>query len=157
MGNKMTLEDLASKIKKLVSKSALANIEIGELLNEYTDEIEHGKKKEFYKSIGMPATTAQYYKRIAANEEVQKLKKEGKLDGLNMSHILELCDMRVNIRGTNNDNAPQKNQPYTALGYGKFDFTKSHTIKEFRAEYKELNDRVSELEAELEALRSQTA
>ncbi len=55
---KMTVDELADKIKELISNSALAKIEIGELLNEYTAEIEHGGKENFYKNIGMNPRTA---------------------------------------------------------------------------------------------------
>ena len=50
---RLNLDQLAGKIKNLISRSAMAKIEIGELLNEYTAEIEHGGKKNFYSDIDM--------------------------------------------------------------------------------------------------------
>ncbi len=149
--SKMSLNELTEKIKGLISSSALAKIEIGELLNKYTSAIEHGGKKEFYKSIGMSDRTAQYYMKIASNEQVQKRKKEGKLDGLNMSKILELVGMRVNVRGANNVDAPEKE--YKPLGLGNFKYDECRSTKQFKAEYKVVVDRVKELEAEVEKLQ----
>jgi len=146
---KLTLEQVVDKIKGLISRSALAKIEIGELLNEYTSEIEHGGKADFYKSIGMRPTTAQYYMKIASNSDVQKLKSEGKLDGLNMSEILRHIGARINVRGDNNENAPQQIQEYIAVGFGNFDISKRHTLKEYKVEYEDLSKKVSELEAKL--------
>ena len=149
------LKEVASKIRGLISKSALAKIEIGELLNEHTKEIEHGGKKEFYTSIGMSDRTAQYYMKIASSQDVQELKKENKLDGLNMSEILALVGMRVNIRGANNDDAPR--EEYVPLGFGKFDSDRCRSTKQFKVEYKALADKVSELEDKLKKLKTQSA
>ena len=153
----LTLEQVATKIKGLISTSALAKIEIGELLNQYTAKIKHGDKVEFYKSIKMSTRTAQYYMKIASNEEIQKLKKEEKLDGLNMSEILKLVGMRVNVRGVNNEDAPQAQAEYTPKGYGSFDFSKCRSTRIFREEYELLAFTVTELQAELETLGPKTA
>ena len=152
---KLTLEQVATKIKGLISTSALAKIEIGELLNQYTAKIKHGDKVEFYKSIKMSTRTAQYYMKIASNEEIQKLKKEEKLDGLNMSEILKLVGMRVNVRGVNNEDAPESE--YTPKGYGSFEFNKCRSTRIFKIEYDVLTNKVSELQAELDRLKSKTA
>ena len=144
---KLTLEEVVTKIKGLISKSALAKIEIGELLFKHTEAIKHGDKEAFYKNINMSDRTAQYYMNIASNKEVQKLKKEGKLDGLNMTQILKLVGMRVNIRGVNNDDAPE--EEYKVLGLGKFNYNKCRSTKQFKAEYEVLKDRVTELEEKL--------
>jgi len=152
---KLSLEALKEKIKSLISISALSKIEIGELLIEYTQEIEHGGKKAFYKQIGMSPRTAQYYMKIASNPKIQKLKKEGKLDGLNMSRILELVGMRVNIRGINSEDAPKKQ--YIPLGPGSFDYEKCRSTAIFKLEYKMLTEKLLELEETLQKLYSQTA
>ena len=144
---KLTLEEVVTKIKGLISKSALAKIEIGELLNKHTADIKHGGKEDFYKNIEMSERTAQHYMQIASNEVVQKLKAEDKLDGLNMSEILRLVGMRVNIRGVNNDDAPE--EEYKVLGLGKFNYNKCRSTKQFKAEYEVLKDRVAELEEKL--------
>ncbi len=154
---KLTLEQVVDKIKGLISRSALAKIEIGELLNEYTSEIEHGGKEAFYKSIGMRPTTAQYYMKIASNSDVQKLKSEGKLDGLNMSEILRHIGARINVRGDNNENAPQAEQTYTPLGFGNFNFEKCRSTKEFKVEYEDLSKKVSELEAKIAEYQGKAA
>ena len=149
------LEEIVSKIKDLVSRSALAKIEIGELLNKHKSLIKHGDTEAFYKSIGMSDRTAQYYMKIASNKKVQELKSKGELDGLNMSRILELVGMRVNIRGANNDNAPHKE--YKVLGFGRFDYAKCKSTSDFKKEYKSLVDKVTELEEELTAFKTKTA
>ena len=95
--------------------------------------------------------------KIAANEEVQRLKAENKLDGLNMSEILKLVGMRVNIRGDNNENAPRQPQEYIPKGYGHFEFEKCRSTKEFKAEYKILTAKVSDLEAALHTLKNKSA
>jgi len=154
----MTLDKVAKKIRDLISKSAKAKIEIGKLLNTHTKDIEHGGKEEFYKSIGMSDRTAQYYMKIA--RKIDEMEAEGNkidLEGLNMSRILEMVGMRVNIRGVNNDDAPQKVQAYKALGYESFEFEKCRSTRIFKAEYKALTDKVSELEEELESLKPKTA
>ena len=153
----MTLDKVAKKIRDLISKSAKAKIEIGKLLNAHTKDIEHGRKEEFYKSIGMSDRTAQYYMKIA--RKIDEMEAEGNkidLEGLNMSRILEMVGMRVNIRGANNENAPQQ-QEYTPKGYGSFNFNKCRSTRIFKAEYKALTDKVSELEEELESLKPKTA
>ena len=151
------LQEVAIQIKGLISRSALAKIEIGELLIENKKLIQHGDTKAFYSSIGMSDRTAQHYMRIASNKEVQKLKSEGKLDGLNMSKILEMVGMRVNVRGTNNEDAPQEQQEYKPLGLGKLDFNKCRSTKKFKAEYEMLTGEVAELKKELDALKNKTA
>ena len=150
--DKLSLEEVAEKIKGLISRSALAKIEIGDLLNKYTAEIEHGGKEEFYKSISMSPRTAQHYMRIASNEEVQKLRAEDKLDGLNMSQILAMVGMRVNIRGVNNDITPAEYKPVE-----NFNYDKCRSTRIFKIEYEALTGKVTELEAELETFRSKTA
>ncbi len=144
---KLSLEELTTKIKGLISRSALAKIEIGELLNEHTSTIKHGGKKAFYKSIGMSDRTAQYYMKIASNKKIQELKNKGKIDGLNMSRILEIVDMRVKVRGTNNENAPQEQQAYKPVK--NFNSEKCRSTRIFKIEYKVLSDKVTELEAKL--------
>ncbi len=148
---RLNIEQLVAKIKGLFHQTALIKIEIGELLNEYTAEIDHGDKDQFYKDIGIKQRTAQHYKKIASNEEVQRLRTAGELDGLNMTDILILAGMR----GVNNDNAPE--QEYEVKGYGVFEFNKRHKIKIFQAEYEKLNEKVSELEEEIAELRSPKA
>ena len=152
----MTLEETTEaigKIKTLVKQTAEAKIEIGEILIECKRKIPHGGMDEFYKSIDIRDRTAQYYMRIASNKEVQKLKAEGKFEGLNMSKILNLAGMSINVRGVNNDNAPQAEQTYTPLGFGSFDFKKCRSTTIFKREYEDLSSKVSELEAELAELR----
>ncbi len=147
---KLTTEEVVTKIKTLIGQSAKAKIEIGELLNKYTADIEHGGKDDFYKSIGMSPRTAQYYMRIASNEDVQKLKTEEKLNDLNMSKILELVGMRMKVRGVNNDDAPEKE--YKTLGLGKFNYNKCRSTKQFKAEYEVLVATVTKLEEKLKSL-----
>ena len=154
---RLSLAEVGTQIKGLISRSALAKIEIGELLNEYTAEIIHGGKEQFYKSIDMSSRTAQYYMSIASNKEVQKLKSEDKLEGLNMQEILVLIGARVNVRGVNNDNAPQQTQDYVAKGFGNFDISKRHTLKEYKIEYVALSSKVLELEARLAEHEGKTA
>ncbi len=146
---RLTLEQVASRIKRLISRSALAKIEIGELLIKYISDIEHGGKANFYESIGMTERTAQHYMQIASNEKVQELKEKGELDGLNMSAILNLVGMCVKTRGVNNDNAPQQVQEYVSVGFENFDISKRHTLGEYKVEYVALSSKVLELEAKL--------
>jgi hypothetical protein len=115
---RMNLEQLATEVKSLISRSSLDKIKIGELLLDYKKEIKYYGMKEFYKSIEMSNRTAQNYMKIAKNEEIQKLKDEGKLDGLNISKILELIGIRVDVEGAYNENAPQNQQVYTLLRFG---------------------------------------
>ncbi len=153
----MTLEETTEaigKIKTLVKQTAEAKIEIGEILSECKRKIPHGGMESFYKSIKMSDRTAQYYMKIASNAEVQKLKTEGKLDGLNMQEILVQIGARVNVRGVNNDNAPQQVQEYVSVGFENFDISKRHTLREYKIEYEALSNKVSALEAELGTLRS---
>ncbi len=153
---KLTLEQVVDKIKGLISRSALAKLDIGLLLTEYKETIDHGDVTAFYENIGINKRTAQYYKKIASNETVQRLRSEGELDGLNMQEILVLIGARVNVRGVNNDNAPQAEQVYVAKGFGSFDSDRCRSTKIFNLEYKDLSNRVSELEKELAELRPAT-
>ena len=149
------LQEVAIQIKGLINRSALAKIEIGELLIENKKLIQHGDTKAFYDNIGMHERTAQRYMEIASNKDVQKLKKEGKLDGLNMSRILELIGCRVNVRGVNNDKAPDSE--YKPFGYGKFEYEKCRSTASFKIEYKILDKKVRELEFEIKHLKILTA
>ncbi len=156
IAERLTEEQAIARIKVLVKESALAKIEIGELLIKYIENVQHNDKKQWYKdNLDMSERTAQYYMQIARNEDVQRLKAEGKLDGLNMTEILRLVNKRVNTRGVNNANAPE--QEYQALGYERFDPKKCQSTKKFRKEYKALKDEVTKLEAELAELRSKAS
>jgi hypothetical protein len=155
MEEKLSLEQLASKIKSLINRSPLSMILIGELLIEYKGDIEYGGVKEFYRNIEMSDRTAQHYMQIASNKEIQKLKAEGKVEGLDMSAILEFIGMYVNVSDLNNDNTPQQ-QEYVPLG-SNFDFNTCRSTKIFKEEYKALATKVSDLEAELNSRRSITA
>ena len=147
---RLSLEEVADKIKRLVSRSALAKIEIGELLAEYTSEIEHGEKADFYKSIGMEDRTAQHYMKIARDPEVQKLKRENKLEGMNMTAILAKAGLRL----TNRNKDVKKPEPgRVSIEVFKGQFEKCKSTKVLKIQYALLSNKVSELEAELAELR----
>ena len=155
MAKQLTLDEVADKIKSLISRSALAKIEIGELLNEHVKSIEHGEKENFYKSIGMSERTAQHYMKIASNEKIQDLKAKGELNGLNMSRILELVGMRVNVRGDNNKNAPENE--YKPVSLDKFDWNKCKSTRVFKAQYSVAIEKINELGKELDRYKSKSA
>ncbi len=148
-------KEVFSEIRGLINTSALAKIQIGELLIKHTEKLKKGYKIAYYAEVGLSSRTAQRYKDIASNPEVQKLKAENKLDGLNMSRILELIGCRINVRGINNDNAPVKK--YKPLGYGAFDYKKCRSTASFKIEYELLDERVHQLEAELDLLKSKAS
>jgi len=77
-------------IKLYVTKSAEHIIKIGDVLNSITDKLKRGTKGKFYTAIGMTQRTAQRYKKIAANPEIQKLKNEGNLANLNLTQMLTI-------------------------------------------------------------------
>ena len=153
--SRILLEEVASKIKVLVSRSALAKIEIGELLIKHKKDIEHGNASYFYYDIGMKERTAQYYMQIAGNEEVQRLKSEGKLEGLNMSEILMLAGFKVNSIHKSNA-TPKPSLSYISED-GEFDYKNCKNTTIFKTQYKMLSDKVSELEAKLAKYEETTA
>ncbi len=155
--NRLTLEQVANKIKGLVTTSALAKIEIGELLIEYKKDIEHGGLTPFYESIGMSERTGQYYMEIARHEEVQKRKKEGKLEGLNMQDLLVLIGARVNRRGDDGTSKDVKKVEYKRVPVDSFDYMKCKSTKVFKVQYELLSNKVSELETKLKDLQSKSA
>jgi hypothetical protein len=111
--------------------------------------------KAFYESIGIAPTTAQYYMKIARNETVQKMKKEGKLDGLTMAKILEV----TGIKKASNNNGDDEPGEYTPVSVEAFadQYMKEVSRKVLRAQYAVLSNKVSELEKELAEYRSKTA
>ncbi len=153
--NKMSLEELTEKIKGKLTVSAMATIEIGELLNEYKKDIEHGGMKEFYTSIGISPTTAQYYMKIARNPKVQKMKKAGKLDGMTMTKILEVTGIKK--KSSNNGDGEAGNYDPVSIEDFASQYMKETSRKILRAQYAVLSNRVEELEKELEGFRSKTA
>ena len=140
---RLSLEQVVTQIKELISRSALAKIKIGELLNEYTAEIPHGEKEQFYKDIGMSPTTAQYYMKIASDPKVQKLKSEDKLEGLNMTTILELAGIRTQKR------EKVDKVEYVPVSIESFDYRKCQSTVKLKVQYGLLSNRVAELEARL--------
>ncbi len=138
------LEALATEIKDLIAQSAEAKIRIGELLNENKKQIEHGGMLEFYKLIGMSPRTAQTYMKIANNDQVQEMKAEGKLEGLNMSRILEMIRYRVNTRG----DAKAKIE-HVLQNYEKFDYQKCKSTAVLKMQYEDLKNTVMKLKKEL--------
>ena len=140
---KLSLEELTTKIKDLIRTSALAKIEIGELLNEHTSAIKRGGKEAFYKSIGMSDRTAQHYMKIASNEEVQKLKADEKLGGLNMTKVLELAGIRTQER------KKAEKVDYITVPVESFDYNSCKSTKILKTQYGLLSNKVTELEAKL--------
>ncbi len=90
--NTFTLEvqKAINDIKLYVVKSAEHIIKIREILNSITGELKRGTKRKFYNAIGMSDRTAQRYMKIASNSKIQQMKKDGKLENLNLSKMLIL-------------------------------------------------------------------
>ena len=137
---KLTLEQVVDKIKGLISRSALAKLDIGLLLTEYKETIDHGDVTAFYEDIGINQRTAQYYKKIASNETVQRLRAEGQLDGLSMAKIIEKAEIRSN---------PKDIPEYVEVAIEKFEPSTCKKLKAFRVQYELLSNKVKELEAKL--------
>ena len=143
--NLLTLEQVVTEIKGLISQSALAKLDIGLLLIKHTEVIEHGNTEKFYEDIGIHKRVAQYYKSIAGNKEVQKLKAEGKLDGLSMTKIIEKAGIKATGR---------KTEEYTEVSVEEFMPDKCNRVKIFKVQYALLENKVAKLEAELNKLSS---
>ncbi len=141
---KLTLEQVVAEIKGLISQSALAKLDIGLLLTEHKEIIDHGDVTAFYEDIGINKRTAQYYKKIAGNKKVQELREEGELDGLSMAKIIEKAEITSNSREI---------AEYEAVPIEKFEPSTCKKLKVFKAQYVLLEGKVSELETELDKLR----
>ena len=140
----MTTEEVAqlvTDIKGLVSRSALAKIEIGILLNDHTAKIPHGGKDQFYKDIGISDRTAQHYMKIAGNKKVQELKITGKLEGLNMSEILKLAGVKREVG---------KKAELILVSIESFNPRKCDSRAVLKAQYEILSNKVGELQKELD-------
>lgn len=103
----------------------------------------------------MPNTTAQYYRRIATKiDELEAEGKEVNLEELNMTEILKIINARVNVRGDNNENHTAKKEWKFD---DNFDFNKCRSTAQFKVQYEVLDNRVKELESELDSLKSKSA
>ncbi len=141
----LTLEQVETEIKDLISKSALAKLDIGLLLIKHEDMIEHGDTEKFYEDIGINKRTAQYYKKIAGDEKVQELRAAGKLDGLSMAKIIEVAGITSKTR---------KITEYVAVPVEEFEADECKKVKIFKAQYKLLENKVSELEKQLSGYKT---
>ncbi len=146
--NLLTLEQIVTEIKDLISKSALAKLDIGLLLIKHKEVIEHGDTEKFYEDIGINKRTAQYYKRIAGDEKVQELRAAGKLDGLSMAKIIEVAGITSKTRET-----PE----YKEVSVEDFKPEKCKTLKAFNVQYVLLERKVSELKKQLLEYKTEEA
>ena len=141
------LEELRGKIRGFISTSALAKIELGELLIKNEKQIEYGGMVAFYRSVKINTRTAQHYKNIASNEGIQILKQQGKLDYLNMTEILELAGINTNKK------KPVLKPKYILKSIDVFNPTKCHSRSELRSQYTALHDSYNKIQAELDELK----
>ena len=144
----MTAEQVAqlvTNIKGLVSRSALAKIDIGILLNEHTSKIPHGEKEQFYKDIGISDRTAQHYMKIAGNKKVQELKAAGELEGLNMSEILKLAGVKREVG---------KKVELVLVSIENFNPKNCSSRAVLKAQYARLSSKVDQLQKELDEYKA---
>ena len=147
--NNLTFDEVVTKIKGLISKSALAKLDIGLLLMKHKEVIEqHGDTEKFYEDIGINKRTAQYYKSIAGNKNVQKLRAEDKLEGLSMAKIIEKAGITPKTR-----EIPE----YEAVPVEEFKPEKCKTLRAFNAQYVLLENKVSELQKKLSEYKAEEA
>ena len=148
------LAKITEDIKTKITRTALDNIEIGELLIKAKKIVEHGSWEMYYKSIGIGKQTAERYMHIAKHPEIQKLKAEGKLDGLNMNAILEKVDYRIISRSTKENAKKQLENRlnYKPVGHDKFNYKACTKPAVFKKEYSTLLDEYHKLEQELKDL-----